>query len=93
MGSLVVTDALSGRQWSAVDEARVVFRPIPPSVVEALIEEGSVYQCAGGLMVEHELVTPHIERMEGSMDSIMGLCKATLERLLDEAQRARAAPG
>ena len=90
VGSIVITDAASGQQWSAVDTARVVFSPIPTATIEALIEEGSVFQCAGGLMVEHPLVQPHVTRMEGSMDSIMGLCKATLLRLLDEAYAARA---
>lgn len=53
--------------------------------MEALIEEGSVFWCAGGLMVEHELVQPHVTRMEGSIDSVMGLPKALTLRLLREA--------
>ena len=57
--------------------------------MDALIAEGSVFYCAGGLMVEHELVTPHVERLEGEMDSIMGLCKATALRLIGEAVSAR----
>lgn len=89
VGSCVVTDAVSGQQWSAVDTATVHFRPIPESTVDALIAEGGVFSCAGGLMVEHALVQPHVERMDGSMDSIMGLCKSTLTRLLDEACSAR----
>ena len=89
VGSCVVTDAASGQQWSAVDEACVYFRPIPPDTVDALVAEGSVFQCAGGLMVEHPLVAPHIERMEGSMDTIMGLSVATLKRLVADALQAR----
>ena len=89
VGSLVVTDAASGQQWSAVDEACVHFSPIPDDVVDQLLEEGDVYYCAGGLMVEHPLVQPYVQRMDGSMDSIMGLCVATLEKLLDEAIAAR----
>ena len=89
VGSLVVTDAASGQQWSAVDEACVHFSPIPDDVVDQLLEEGDVYYCAGGLMVEHPLVQPYVQRMDGSMDSIMGLCIATLEKLLDEAIAAR----
>jgi septum formation protein len=92
VGSCVVTDAVSGRQWSAVDEACVHFRPIPESTVSELITEGSVFSCAGGLMVEHPLVQPHVERMDGTMDSIMGLSKSTLKHLLTEALAARGAP-
>ena len=89
VGSCVVTDAASGQQWSAVDVATVHFRPIPSDVIDDLIEEGTVFQCAGGLMVEHPKVQPFIERMDGPMDSIMGLCKATVSQLLDEAIAAR----
>ena len=89
VGSCVVTDAASGEQWSNVDSARVHFGAIPAATVDALIAEGSVYQCAGGLMVENPLVQPHVTRMDGSLDNVMGLCVATLDRLLDEAHEAR----
>jgi hypothetical protein len=42
-------------------------------------------------MVEHALVQPHVTRMVGSLDSVMGLCKETVERLLCEAAAAAAA--
>jgi predicted house-cleaning NTP pyrophosphatase (Maf/HAM1 superfamily) len=66
------------------------FDSIPESSVDALIEAGDVYYCAGGLMVEHPLVSPHVVRMDGTIDSVMGLCKATVERLLGQAMEARA---
>jgi septum formation protein len=53
--------------------------------VDALIAEGEVFWCAGGLMVEHDLVAPHVARMQGSLDSVMGLAKALLLRLLCQA--------
>ena len=89
VGSCVVTDALSGSQWHTVDEAKVVFAPIPAATVDALVAEGDIFYCAGGLMVEHSLVQPHVQRMEGSMDSVMGLCKASVTRLLGEALASR----
>ena len=93
VGSCVITDPLSGEQFCAVDEASVFFEPIPAETVTALIEEGEIFYCAGGLMVEHPLVQPHIVRMDGAMDSIMGLCKATVLRLLAEAVACRANDG
>jgi len=89
IGSCVVTDTISGQQWHAVDEARVLFSPIPDATVDSLIAEGEIFYCAGGLMVEHEMVQPHVIRMEGSMDSVMGLCKESVVRLLGEALAAR----
>ena len=46
--------------------------------------EGTVLQCAGGLMVEHPLVEPFIARIDGSMDSVMGLSKALVLKLLEK---------
>lgn len=95
VGSCVITDALTGRQWSAVDEATVHFDAIPASTVDELIAAGDVFYCAGGLMVEHPLVSPHVQRIDGTIDSVMGLCKATVSRLIESAllERERPAPG
>ncbi|KAL1522416.1 hypothetical protein AB1Y20_017406 [Prymnesium parvum] len=90
VGSCVVTDAVTGEQWSAVDEATIYFEPIPQAAVDALIAAGDVYYCAGGLMVEHPLVEPHVKRIDGTIDSVMGLKKETVQRLLEAAHAARA---
>lgn len=39
--------------------------------------------CAGGLMVEHELVSPYVMKIDGTMDSVMGLSKPLVLKLLD----------
>ena len=50
-----------------------------------VVEEGApILSCAGGLMVEHPLVKEQIGRIEGTEDSVMGLSKDIVERLLDE---------
>jgi septum formation protein len=85
VGSVVLTDATSGQQWSALDEATIHFDPIPEGTVDQLIAEGGVYHCAGGLMVEHPLISPYIVQIDGSIDSVMGLSKDSVMRLLREA--------
>jgi predicted house-cleaning NTP pyrophosphatase (Maf/HAM1 superfamily) len=64
---------------------QVCFKPIPEDTVEKLVKEGDVFQCAGGLMIEHPLVTPLITSMIGSEDSVKGLCKDTVLNLLLKA--------
>lgn len=61
---------------------QIHFAPIPQESVDRLISEGEVFWCAGGLMVEHPLVQPHVTRMVGALDSVMGLDKQLLLRLL-----------
>lgn len=47
VGSVLVQDMGSGGQYCAVDTATVHFAPIPDSVIEQLIQEGTVFACAG----------------------------------------------
>lgn len=88
VGATVVSDLRTGLQLEDVDVCHIHFSPIPASTRAALIDEGEVFYCAGGLMVEHPLVTPHVTRMEGTQDAVMGLSMATVMRLLLQAMEA-----
>jgi len=85
VGAVVVTHLSTGAVAAALDTASVFFGAIPEETVEQLIAEGEVFFCAGGLMVESALVQPHVLRLEGGMDSVMGLGKELTARLLVEA--------
>ncbi|CAI5474789.1 unnamed protein product [Closterium sp. Yama58-4] len=84
VGAVLVTNLNSGRQAAAVDVAEVHFRPIPDAVVDQLVAEGDIFYCAGGLMVEHPLVAPLVEKMVGGIDAVMGLSKATTVALMQQ---------
>ena len=47
VGSVLVQDVSTGGQYSAVDSATVHFKPIPDDTIEQLIQEGTVFSCAG----------------------------------------------
>lgn len=87
VGSVVLTNILTGKRVSGTDTATIYLKSIPDRVIDELIEEGDVLYCAGGLMIEHAKVGPYIDRLDGTMDSIMGLSQALLERLLPEVLR------
>ena len=87
VGSCVLTHIPSGIQVSGVDTATIRFRKSISSsnLVDRLIEENApVMSCAGGLMVEHPLVKEHLDGIDGTEDSVMGLSKDLVLRLLDE---------
>ncbi|BDA40646.1 probable nucleoside triphosphate pyrophosphatase [Coccomyxa sp. Obi] len=87
VGSVLVTNLSNGKEFGAVDTAKIHFDTIPDSVIEHLILEGAVFRCAGGLMIEHPLVAPLITSIEGTRDSVMGLSKElVLEGLLAVAE-------
>jgi predicted house-cleaning NTP pyrophosphatase (Maf/HAM1 superfamily) len=76
----------------AVENCTILMDPLPAESVDALIEEGEVLWCAGGLMVEHALVRPHVRGIEGGgEDSVMGLGQEAVMRVVVEAAEAAAA--
>jgi septum formation protein len=87
VGAVVLTHVPSGIQVSGVDSATIVFRPsvADADLVDRLLEDGApVLSCAGGLMVEHPFVREHVERIDGTEDSVMGLSKDLVLQLLQE---------
>ena len=94
VGCVITHDILHGTRRVAVHEATVSFGEFPPTLVDDILasDDGPVVlQCAGGLMVEHPLLRPHVRGVEGGVDSIMGLSTTTLaEQLRDVAEVRRA---
>jgi len=66
--------------------ARVVFRRIPPEVIDRVIRSGEVLHHAGAFSLEDLLLKDYIVRVEGEPESVMGLPREMTERLLKEAQ-------
>ncbi|XP_047085699.1 7-methyl-GTP pyrophosphatase-like isoform X2 [Lolium rigidum] len=82
IGSVLVTDVKNGSRRGGWDKSEVYFHKIPDEVIDSLIEEGSVFYVAGGLLVEHPLTLPLVESIVGTMDSVMGLPKELTEKLI-----------
>ena len=83
--SVMVTNSLSGQQVSGIDRVKTDLLPVPDSIVEQLIKEGEVYNCAGGVRFEDPLLAPYIKEVKGTLESTMGLPRALTERLLKTA--------
>lgn len=60
-------------QKSSVNESKVYWREISPSVVDKVVAKGLVYSSAGGFRIEDEDLNPLIASIEGSVACIMGL--------------------
>jgi septum formation protein len=89
VGAIVVSHWPSRIRVSNIHTATIYFDPRLTSdagkVVEDLVAEGApILACAGGLMIEHPTTKSYVTRIEGTEDSIMGLCKETVGNLLDE---------
>ncbi|XP_038905435.1 7-methyl-GTP pyrophosphatase isoform X6 [Benincasa hispida] len=85
LGSVFVTNLKTGFRKGEWDRVEIFFDEIPDEVIDKLVEEGSVLNVAGGLIIEHPLILPHVKEVVGTTDSVMGLPKALTEKLLKEA--------
>jgi len=91
VGSVVLYHHPSGIRVDGVDTATIHFNPDTLGgggssiLIDSLIEQGGpVMSCAGGLMIEHPLTQHHVDRIDGTEDSVMGLSKNLVLRLLQE---------
>ena len=91
VGSVVLYHHPSGVRVEGVDVATIHFNLQTlggggsAALIDSLIKQGEpVMSCAGGLMIEHPLTRHHVDRIDGSEDSVMGLSKNLLLRLLKE---------
>ncbi len=84
VGSIVLTDASTGKQVCSIDRCVIVFREIERGDIDRLIEEGEVMYCAGALMIENERIRPYIDRIDGTEEGVRGLCLQVLDRLIRE---------
>ena len=91
VGSVVLYHHPSGIRVDGVDTATIHFNPETLGgggsslLIDSLIEQGEpVMSCAGGLMIEHPLTRHHVDRIDGTEDSVMGLSKDLVLRLLEE---------
>ncbi|KAI4316818.1 hypothetical protein L6164_024759 [Bauhinia variegata] len=85
VGSVLVTNLKTGFKKGEWDRAEIYFNEIPDETKEKLVEEGITLNMAGGLVIEHPLISPFVKEVAGTMDSVMGLPKALTKRLLKEA--------
>ncbi len=86
---IILTNTETFHRVVGVDVSTVYFKNIPDSVIDQIVSEGNALHCAGGLMVEHPALQPHIESIEGSVEGVMGMPCDLLEALLVELRETQ----
>mmetsp|Transcript_25629 Transcript_25629/g.39708 ORF Transcript_25629/g.39708 Transcript_25629/m.39708 type:complete len:282 (+) Transcript_25629:193-1038(+) len=87
VGACVLTHIPSMAQVSGVDTAKINFKKSISESADDLVDrlldsDAPILSCAGGLMVEHPFVKDFIDGIDGTEDSVMGLSKDLVLRLL-----------
>ena len=73
LSAVVATHYPSRAQVSEVDVATVHWAEIPDAVVRSVVARGDVLYSSGGFCIEDAELVERVRRVEGTMDSVMGL--------------------
>ena len=84
--AVVVSNTESGLMIKEVDIAKIYFRPIPDEVILKLINQGNIFHSSGGFITEDPLLNPFIDRIDGTIDSIMGMPKNMTRKMIEGAR-------
>ena len=85
VNGIVVTNTATGKRVTAVDVSKVFFRQIPGKAIEEFVKREYIYQRAGGFTIQDPLLEPYIEKIEGTIDSVIGLPKELTKQMIKEA--------
>ncbi len=80
--SVVVVNLETGWRASGTDIAKIFLKIIPKEIIKAYIDTGDPFTHAGGFDIDHPMLVPYIDRIEGEYESVIGLPKKLTQNLL-----------
>lgn len=86
IGAVVVTNTQTGKSVSGTQRGKVYFKPLSEEVINAHIQNGGALRGAGGFIIDDPIFEPFIEKLEGGMDSVMGLDSELAEILIQQVK-------
>lgn len=84
ISAAVVTNTVTHEQREGNDVATVWFRPIPEVIIAQMVSRSDICSFAGAFAFQDPLQRSYIERFDGEEESILGLPKALILRLMQE---------
>ena len=84
VGAICLHDMASGCRVVGLHVAEIHLDPLPTESIDAMVNDDYVLGCAGALMIEHPMMAPHVRRIDGGVDSVLGLGTGVLAHLVDE---------
>lgn len=82
--AVMAVNTATGKTAAGVDTVRIWFDAIPDDVADKIICKGDVYYCAGGFDISDPDIQPFIRKIDGDLDSVIGLPKRLTKRLIEE---------
>lgn len=84
INSLVLTHYPSMLRVTHLDSATVYWQRIPEALVAQTVAKGEVMHAAGGFTIEDPLLYKLVDRIDGGIDSVLGLSVTALHRCMSE---------
>lgn len=84
VSAINVINMETGKTATGVDRVKVHLKFLSDDIIEAIIAEGTIFHCAGGFAIEHPLMEPLVEKIDGERESVMGMPVTLTRRLLRE---------
>ncbi|MDP4000951.1 MAG: Maf family protein [bacterium] len=85
--AVVVTNTTTGKRSEGVDTARISFEPMPRKIVKDFVESKRALEGAGSFVINDPLIRSLVRKIEGTFDSIMGLPKNLVQKLIDQVSK------
>jgi septum formation protein len=86
VSALVVVNTQTRKIAEGVDIVNVYFKPLPDYVIEDFIKNGEPLTKSGGFAIESPILQPYIKKVEGSIDSVMGMPLKLLKELMEKVK-------
>lgn len=83
VNGIMVTNTQTGKSKLEREISRVYFSEIPQNTIEEFLNQGIMYKYAGGFTPQSPLILPYL-RIEGTMESVLGLPLDMVEKSMKE---------
>lgn len=84
--AVVATNTANQKRREGIDIAKVYFHPLSDDKISELIASGCVFSCAGGFCIDDPAFKNCVKRVEGEVDSVIGLPPKLTEKLINEVK-------
>ncbi len=82
---VVLLNTGNGKRYEGTDIAKIFFKEFPKEMLKDFMKHGEPLARAGAFSMQHPIMNPYVDRVEGDKTTVIGLSLSLLEKLLIEA--------
>ena len=86
ISGVVVINTGTNKRAEGTDKTKVYFKEMPESVIQDFIAQGNPLRLGGGFGIQHPIMAPYIDRIEGERESVIGMPITLVKKLIAEVQ-------